>query len=552
MKYLNSRNLIKIKYATAFAVAFLFMQVNAHAQINLDVNFDYNTQTISVSGRTEDVYAPLLLRVLPKNISADAVTEQVINDGQYPMITVFSDKEGAFEEEFIFPDKVSSGIYTVYADSEDDSAEKDFPYTKKSDTTAVCKLLNKANDASEVANILQNAVADEILFIEEFEENKESISKLIFSNRTEAGYNSENLIDEIKCAAAICILKNSDSENADAVVSAYGNFFGIDYEKDYKELSAAVKEDFLSGVKESSFTENTTDIFIENLVFAMVKNADTYVELRKIVEKYFSQIGADEREYNNLSENKKVNVFKELISKKIDSFDDIKKQLSILIENQNEADSSGDSGGGGRESGSGSSKGFTGEYSINANLESSESLTFYDISNHWSRAVVEALAEKGIVSGFEDNSFRPENKVTRAEFAKLIVKTFKLDEAEVQDFKDVSVTDWFAPFVGAAYKADIVNGNGMGEFLPLASITREDCCVMIYRALVFKGKSFNEKMEFSDFADVSAYAVEAISKLGGSKLINGYNSKFLPKNLTTRAEACTMLYNVVEYLEEVE
>lgn len=550
MKYLNSKTLIKTKYATAFAVAFLFMQVNALAQMIIDVKFDYNTQAICVSGIAEDVYAPLLLRVLPKNVSADAVTEQVINDGQYPMITVFSDKEGAFEEEFVFPDKVSSGIYTVYADSESDSAEKDFPYTKKSDTIAVCKLLNKAQAASEVAAVLQSNVDEEILFIEEFEKNKENISKFVFSNRPEAGYNSENLLDEIKRAAAICLLKNSENENADAVVSAYDDSFGIDYEKDYKELATAVKEDFLKGVEESSFTEDTADIFIENLVFAMAKNADTYVELRAVVEKYFSNTGVAEREYNKLSENKKVNVFKELISKKFDSFDDIKNQLTILIEKQNEADSSGGSGGGG--SGSSNSKGFTGEYSIDANLESSESLIFYDISNHWSRAVVEALAEKGIVSGFEDNSFRPENKVTRAEFAKLIVKTFKLDETEVQAFKDVSVTDWFAPFVGAAYKADIVNGNGMGEFLPLASITREDCCVMIYRALLFKGKSFNEKMEFSDFADVSAYAVEAISNLGGSKLISGYNGNFLPKNLTTRAEACTMLYNVVKYLEEVE
>ncbi|MGO4273745.1 S-layer homology domain-containing protein, partial [Paenibacillus sp. TAF58] len=97
---------------------------------------------------------------------------------------------------------------------------------------------------------------------------------------------------------------------------------------------------------------------------------------------------------------------------------------------------------------------------------------FTDLQNHWAQADVELLANKLIVNGVGNNSFVPEQAVTRAEFAALLVRSLGLEITQENTYIDVKATDWFAGAVSAAQKAGLVNGYEDQSFRPGENITR--------------------------------------------------------------------------------
>jgi hypothetical protein len=111
-----------------------------------------------------------------------------------------------------------------------------------------------------------------------------------------------------------------------------------------------------------------------------------------------------------------------------------------------------------------------------APLPESDTSTFPDVpDDHSLRLYIEAAAAKGIVTGYEDGTFRPEAPVTRAEFTKVL-----MNAAEEVDnpfrmnppFSDVPKDAWFAPFVYSASERTYLNGFDDGSFKPHLPITR--------------------------------------------------------------------------------
>ena len=107
---------------------------------------------------------------------------------------------------------------------------------------------------------------------------------------------------------------------------------------------------------------------------------------------------------------------------------------------------------------------------------------FYDIAGHPDRAAIETLAGKGVINGMGDGSFQPDKTMTRAEFATIVVKALDLPREVTDEFTDILPDDWCAPYVGAAYRAGIVNGMGDGTFCPQKTISRQEAATMIARA----------------------------------------------------------------------
>ena len=193
---------ITVSVCAAAVSACALMQTTAFAELSLNAKFDYGSQTVTVSGAADSVNAPVLVRVLPQNVSAAELTESDINSNQYPMLTLFSDKQGGYKAEFIFPDMCGGGVYNVYAASYENEAVQSFAYYKKSEIAELARLLNNA-DAAEAEAVLQNAADSGSLFIEEFDNNKKMIAQLVCLNRPSGGYNADNLIDELRRSAAV-------------------------------------------------------------------------------------------------------------------------------------------------------------------------------------------------------------------------------------------------------------------------------------------------------------------------------------------------------------
>lgn len=177
------------------------------------------------------------------------------------------------------------------------------------------------------------------------------------------------------------------------------------------------------------------------------------------------------------------------------------------------------------------------------------STRFKDLNGYsWAEEYIDALAEKGIISGTSQDTFAPGNNVKREEFVKVIVNLFGYDTTNATcNFTDVKTTDWHYKYVAAATKAGIINGVGDNKFGTGSNITRQDICVILYRVLNDKGYTVNEtktgSMNFTDLNEISDYAKDAVEKLYKAEIINGMDDKhFAPKNFATRAQMAKLAY----------
>lgn len=127
---------------------------------------------------------------------------------------------------------------------------------------------------------------------------------------------------------------------------------------------------------------------------------------------------------------------------------------------------------------------------------------FYDIGGHPDRTAIESLVGKKIINGMGDGSFQPDKTMTRAEFATIVVKALGLETGATDEFSDVLPGDWHAPFVGAAYRAGIVNGMGDGTFCPGKTISRQEAATMVARAARYCGLD----VDSADAAVLAQYA----------------------------------------------
>src|SRR5690606_5746442 len=144
------------------------------------------------------------------------------------------------------------------------------------------------------------------------------------------------------------------------------------------------------------------------------------------------------------------------------------------------------------------------------------------------------------VTGFEDGTFRPHLNVSRAQFTVMLSRAMGLTPAHEPDlnFTD-SVPGWAAGYVATAVARGLVTGFDDGTFRPDEPITREQLAVMTTRAL--GAGSAGPALTFNDAAQVSSWASSGVSRAVVLGIVTGYeDNTFRPQGTATRAEAATM------------
>lgn len=102
----------------------------------------------------------------------------------------------------------------------------------------------------------------------------------------------------------------------------------------------------------------------------------------------------------------------------------------------------------------------------------------------WFNTAVSTLSKLGILSGYEDGTFRPNAQISRAEFAKIAVSFFALEDMEAENiFSDVVPGSWYESYVAAAAELGLIEGYEGGVFRPQASITRAETAAIVNRTL---------------------------------------------------------------------
>ena len=162
-----------------------------------------------------------------------------------------------------------------------------------------------------------------------------------------------------------------------------------------------------------------------------------------------------------------------------------------------------------------------------------------DIAGHWAEASIVKMVDQGIISGYPDGTFKPEGKITRAEFASLLVRGFQLPIGGRKVFSDPA-NHWAKDFIAAAYSQGIISGYSETVFGPDDPITREQMAVMIVKAV--KPNTAAEGKTFADNGSIAGWAEEAVKSATGNDLLTGNpDNTFRPKGNTTRAEAAVVL-----------
>jgi hypothetical protein len=182
-------------------------------------------------------------------------------------------------------------------------------------------------------------------------------------------------------------------------------------------------------------------------------------------------------------------------------------------------------------------------------------IEFNDIDDNWAKNIIENLASKGILAGFENNDFRPMLNVTRAEFVTMIINVFKLPLVEYNNnFKDVSKDVWYSDFVATAYENNIITGYEDATFKPTHKITREEMVTITMSVMsnFINFKTTNNlsilNSNFNDYDEIHNFATQSVSNAYRYGIISGLpTGDFNPKGNATRAEAAAVIYKILNF-----
>ncbi len=186
-------------------------------------------------------------------------------------------------------------------------------------------------------------------------------------------------------------------------------------------------------------------------------------------------------------------------------------------------------------------------------------VSFSDIpKNYWAREYIAELAAMEVISGFPNNSFRPNAPVTRAELAALLQKVFvKSKIREAINFKDVPQKYWAYDAIRETYEMGfftILNSKSK-NFNPNQKLNRLDVLITLAKGLNYKftGSTENILSVYSDASSIRSEHRNFIAALTENGVITNYPHKKLlnSKKVATRADVCALLYRAMVSTGEV-
>ncbi len=168
-----------------------------------------------------------------------------------------------------------------------------------------------------------------------------------------------------------------------------------------------------------------------------------------------------------------------------------------------------------------------------------QTIKFKDVKGHWAEEHIYSLVKQGVINGYPTGEFRPNHSITRAEFATILVKTFDLNMIRGDKFTDTK-NHWANDYIITAEANGIIKGYNDKSFGPNDLLTREQMAVMIARATEITGNKAS--LSFTDTDKIAPWAKDAVEAAVSTEIITGYpNQTFKPKRNATRAEAVTVV-----------
>ncbi len=186
-------------------------------------------------------------------------------------------------------------------------------------------------------------------------------------------------------------------------------------------------------------------------------------------------------------------------------------------------------------------------------------VSYTDVESHWAKEAVEDL---GLRMAYEDpgvDTFGPDQEITRGEFASLMVRGIGIrPDTEPAPFSDVKASDRYSSAINSAYAYRLISGFEDGTFRPKDKITREEAMVVVAKMMVMtnlKAKLPVEDTEtilqpYSDADEISGWARSGIADIIQAGIVSGRSSTELaPKAYVTRAEVASIVRRLLQKSE---
>ncbi|MCC5627909.1 S-layer homology domain-containing protein [Nostoc sphaeroides CHAB 2801] len=178
-------------------------------------------------------------------------------------------------------------------------------------------------------------------------------------------------------------------------------------------------------------------------------------------------------------------------------------------------------------------------------------IAFNDVPNNfWGRRFIDVLSSRGILQGFPDYSFRPNQPVNRAEFAVILQKAFEQEPSKTAiAFQDVPAKFWATSAIDQAISAGFLKGYPKKTFNPQQNITRVQVLVALVSGLNLKAPTSPNQIlsVYKDAKDIPTYATSKIAAATANSLVVNYpNPQILaPNKVATRAEVAAMIHQAL-------
>nr|WP_312576757.1 S-layer homology domain-containing protein [Sedimentibacter sp.] len=173
--------------------------------------------------------------------------------------------------------------------------------------------------------------------------------------------------------------------------------------------------------------------------------------------------------------------------------------------------------------------------------------TFSDIAGHWAESRIKEASKIGFVTGYQDGSFKPDKTVTRAEFATLLNNAMKNNDTIDINLKDVKNSDWYYNQIEKAVAVGYFSGYEDNTFRPNNPITRQEVAKVISNAITTGDIDGDGATLLADYSSIQDWAKNSVNIAYNKSYIMGYPNKvYMPSKALTRAEAVKIIYEILD------
>jgi hypothetical protein len=186
-----------------------------------------------------------------------------------------------------------------------------------------------------------------------------------------------------------------------------------------------------------------------------------------------------------------------------------------------------------------------------------EPVEFADVPpDYWAYPFIADLSLRGIITGFEDGTFRPEDPVTRAQYAAFIENILSSQQQEAIDFTDVPADFWARPAITEAVQAGFLRGYPEGNFAPDDPISKVQVLASLTNGMQLPEATNPEQavVRYEDSDQIPDWAIPVVASATESGVVVNYPNpnQLGPNQAVTRAEVAAMLYQALEAIGQVD